>query len=97
MYINALAVYPRYYAAGEGEPESAKQGYGAVDYGRLVFITLAPNSFGTIELRTDTEVDYLPDGAEAWFSACQSGATSLAETLIVEKDGEEIIYRADPK
>ena len=97
MYINALAVYPRYYAAGEGEPESAKQGYGAVDYGRLVFITLAPNSFGTIELRTDTAVDCLPDGAEVWFSACQSGATSLAETLIVEKDGEEIIYRADPK
>lgn len=95
MYINALAVYPRYYAAGEGEPESAKQGYGAVDYGRLVFITLAPDSFGTIELRTENVPEYLPDGAEVWFSACQSGATSLAETLITERDGQMLIYKAD--
>ena len=95
MYINALAVYPRYYAAGEGEPESAKQGYGAVDYGRLVFITLAPDSFGTIELRTESVPEYLPDGAEVWFSACQSGATSLAETLITERDGQPLVYKAD--
>lgn len=95
MYINALAVYPRYYAAGEGEPESAKQGYGAVDYGRLVFLTLAPDSFGTIELRTESVPEYLPDGAEVWFSACQSGATSIAETLVTERDGQTLIYQAD--
>ncbi len=93
FYLHAIAVYPRYYAAGEGEPESAKQGYGAADHGRLVFLTLAPGSFGTIEMPLDEAPEYLPDGSEVRFSACQAGPTSIAETLIVEKDGEPVFYR----
>ncbi len=92
-YLHALAVYPRYYAAGEGEPESAKQGYEAADHGRLMFLTMAlPHSFGTVEMPLDTPPEYLPDGAEVWFSACQSGPTSIAETLFVRQNGEMIRY-----
>ena len=90
IYLHAIAVYPRYYAAGEGEPESAKQGYGTADHGRLVFLTLAPGSFGTIEMPLEEAPDYLPDGSEVRFSACQMGPTSIAETLVLEKQGEEI-------
>ena len=88
LYLHALAVYPRYYAAGEGEPESAKQGYGAADHGRLVFLTLAPGNFGTMEMPLDPAPDYLPDGSEVWLSACANGPTSIIERLIVE-NGEE--------
>ena len=88
IYLHAIAVYPRYYAAGEGEPESAKQGYGAADHGRLMFLTLAPGSFGTIEMPLDQPPESLPDGSEVWFSACQMGATSIAESLITESGGE---------
>lgn len=95
FYLHAIAVYPRYYAAGEGEPESAKQGYAAVDHGRLIFLTLAPDSFGTIEMPLDSAPEYLPDGAEVRFSACLNGPTSLAETLLVEKDGKMLRYEAD--
>jgi len=85
IYLHAIAIYPRYYAAGEGEPESAKQGYAAVDHGRLIFLTLAPGSFGTIEMPLDSAPEELPDGSEVWFSACQMGPTSIAETLITEQ------------
>ena len=95
FYLNALAVYPRWYAAGEGEPESAKQGYGVTDHGRLIFLTLAPGSFGTFEMAMNQAPEYLPDGSEVWVSGCQAGATSLVETLIVERDGESIFYHAD--
>ena len=95
FYLHAIAVYPRYYAAGEGEPESAKQGYAAVDHGRLIFLTLAPDSFGTIEMPLDSAPEYLPDGAEVRFSACLNGPTSLAETLLVEKDGKMLRYEAE--
>jgi hypothetical protein len=88
LYLHAIAVYPRFYAAGEGEPESAKQGYGVTDHGRLVFLTLAPGDFGTMEMPLETSPDYLPDGSEVWLSACVNGATSLVETLIVENGGE---------
>ena len=95
LYLHALAVYPRYYAAGEGEPESAKQGYTAVDYGRLVFLTLAPENFGTMEMHLDEPPEYLPDGAEVWLSGCVNGATSIVETLLVKNTDEIIHYDAD--
>ena len=95
IFMNALAVYPRWYAAGEGEPESAKQGYGVTDHGRLVFLTLAPDGFGTIEMPMETPPEYLPDGAEVCFSACQAGPTSIAETILVKKDGTFLRYEAD--
>ena len=94
FFLNALAVYPRYYAAGEGEPESAKQGYGVDDHGRLIFLTLAPGSFGTIEMALDEPPEYLPDGTPVWISACVDGATSKADTLIVERNGETLRYEA---
>ena len=93
FYLHAVAVYPRWYGAGDGEPESAKQGYGVADHGRLVFLTLAPGSFGTMELPLETPPEYLPDGAEVWFSGCLNGATSLVDTLLVERDGEMIDVR----
>ena len=95
LYLHALAIYPRYYAAGEGEPESAKQGYAAVDYGRLVFLTLAPGNFGTMEMRLDTAPTYLPDGAEVWLSGCVNGATSIVETLLIKSGNDIIHYDAD--
>ena len=92
FYLHAIAIYPRWYAAGEGEPESAKQGYGVTDHGRLVFLTLAPGGFGTIEMPMDEAPAFFPDGSEVRFSACQKGPTSIAEKIIVEKDGRtEII------
>ena len=95
LYLHALAVYPRYYASGEGEPESAKQGYAAVDYSRLVFLTLAPANFGTIEMHLDEPPAYLPDGSEVWLSGCVNGATSIVETLLVKSGDEIICYDAD--
>ena len=94
FYLHSIAVYPRWYAAGEGEPESAKQGYGVTDHGRLVFLTLAPGSFGTIEMPMDTAPEFFPDGSEVRFSGCLNGPTSIAETIIVEKDGNRVKYNS---
>ena len=95
FYLHAIAVYPRWYAAGEGEPESAKQGYGMADHGRLVFLTLAPGSFGTMEMALDEPPEYLPDGAEVRFSGCLDGATSLVDTLVIRRD--ENLIRLESK
>ena len=94
LYLHAIGIYPRYYGPGEGEPESAKQGYAETDHGRLVFLTLAPGNFGTIEMPLPDPPEYFPDGTEVYFSACQEGPTSVAETLLIEKDGSVIRYRS---
>ncbi|MHC1772508.1 MAG: hypothetical protein AB9907_12415 [Flexilinea sp.] len=88
----SIAIYPRYYAAGEGEPESAKQGYGVSDYGRLVFLTLSPNGFDTTELITNTIPEYFPDGSTVWMISRENGATSLAEVVLVECDNGDVTY-----
>ena len=97
LYLHAIAIYPRWYAAGEGEPESAKQGYGVTDHGRLVFLTLAPGNFGTIELPLDEPPVFFPDGSEVRFNACLNGPTSIAEKIIVEKDGRTEIIMNNEK
>ena len=95
LAIKAIAIYPRYYAAGEGEPESAKQGYGIADYGRLIFLTLSPEGFGTIELPLDSAPEFFPDNATVWFTAYPHGATSIAETVLVEAQNRSVRYEAD--
>lgn len=97
LYLHAIAIYPRWYAAGEGEPESAKQGYGVTDHGRLVFLTLSPGNFGTIEIPLDEPPAFFPDGSEVRFSACLNGPTSIAEKIIVEKDGQTAIIMNNEK
>ena len=47
-----------------------------------------------MEMPLETAPEYLPDGAEVWFSGCLSGATSIVDTLMVERDGEAIRYQS---
>ena len=88
LALKAIAIYPRYYAAEEGEPESAKQGYRVSDYGRMVFLTLAPDGFGTFELKMDEAPKSFADGSTIWLTACENGATSIVDTLYIEETGQ---------
>jgi hypothetical protein len=97
VVMKAIAIYPRYYAAGEGEPESAKQGYGVSDYGRLIFLTLSPGGFGTIELRTETVPAYFPDNSEIWMVGHSQGATTVADLILVQNGDRSYRYTADSK
>lgn len=97
VVMKAIAIYPRYYAAGEGEPESAKQGYGVSDYGRLIFLTLSPGGFGTIELRTETVPSYFPDNSEIWMAGHTTGATTIADLVLVQDDDRSYRYTSDPR
>ncbi len=92
VILKALSAYPRYYHAGEGEPESAKQGYGVSDYGRLIFLGSAPNGFGTFELKTEETPGVFPDGSEVWILACENVAVSEVKQLIVETPKGEYTY-----
>ncbi len=91
----ALAAYPRYYAPGEGEPESAKQGYGVADYGRMVFLTLSPDGFDTTELILDQAPAYFPDSATVWIAGHENGPASLADVVLVEDGAAGVRYTAD--
>ncbi len=95
IMMKAIAIYPRYYAAGEGEPESAKQGYGIADYGRLIFLTLSPGNFGTIELVLNEAPPSFPDHSIVWLAGKGSGATTLADVVLIETEFGDVRYFSD--
>lgn len=93
---NAIAIYPRYYAPGEGEPESAKVGYDVADEGRLMFLTLAPEGFGTVRLKLDDAPSFFPDNATVWIAGKLNGAVTDAAVVVVEDEGRSFRYEAEP-
>lgn len=93
---HAIAIYPRYYAPGEGEPESAKIGYDVADEGRLMFLTLAPGGFGTIRLKLADAPVFFPDDAKVWIAGTLNGAVTDAAVVVVEAGGRSARYEAMP-
>lgn len=93
----AIAIYPRYYEAGSGEPESAKAGYETAPEGRLMFLTLAPEGFGTIRLSLDEAPDFFPDNATVWVAGSLNGAVTDAALVLVEAEGRSKLYRASAR
>ncbi len=96
LLTKAIALYPRYYDAGEGEPESAKQGYGVEPYGRLIFLIISPEHFGTIELLLDEAPAFFPDNATVWLAGHGQGATSIADRVLVEDGNNSVLYEGTP-
>jgi hypothetical protein len=63
LVLEGRAVYPRYYAAGEREPKSAKTGYGSMDQPRLVFFLVGQqNSLVVFDLSQPP--DFFPNAAD---------------------------------
>ena len=61
--IYGRAIYPRYYEAGDGEPETAKTGYAPADQARLVFFVVgSTNTLVVFDL--PSVPDFFPNTAD---------------------------------
>ncbi len=87
-FAQGLAVYPRYYQAGDGETFTDSAGYKPVDEGRLVF-----QMIGTIDQRIifpmSLQPEFFPNASDAtlWFDA--RGNTWV---ILVEQGDVQRIY-----
>lgn len=93
---SAIAIYPRYYEPGSGEPESAKVGYDAAPEGRLMFLTLSPGGFGTMRLRTDAAPAFFPDNATVWIAGKTDGAVTDVSLVLVEAGDKSALIQSGP-
>jgi hypothetical protein len=87
------AIYPRYYEAGDGEPGTAKLGYGVSDEARLVFWLAGPQP-GLVILPLENAPTFFPNAAEVWIAGTLDGGTLRARVIKVEKDGKSAIYNS---
>jgi len=61
--IYGRAIYPRYYEAGDGEPETAKTGYAPADNARLIFFVVG-SSNALVVFNLSEVPDYFPNAAD---------------------------------
>jgi hypothetical protein len=87
------AVYPRYYAAGEGEPVTAKTGYAPSPQPRLVFYLLNQANQLAIFPQTASPA-FFPNASDVLVLGKTQGGILFPSLVIVEKDGRRAAYLA---
>jgi hypothetical protein len=75
------ALYPRYYAAGDGEPRTAKTGYEPLPYPRTLFLMASNGYNGLIQLIAAAPPAYLSNASDVIVVGCD--ATKYVEAHMV--------------
>jgi hypothetical protein len=91
LVLRGRAIYPRYYAAGEGEPLSAKTGYAAMPQARLVFFLLGQtNSLIVFDLPESPA--FFPNTADVTLIGLPRKGYIQAEAVLVETPQKSALY-----
>jgi hypothetical protein len=91
VLLKGRALYPRFYAAGEGEPQTAKTGYEPLPYPRTLFQLASNEYYGLVVLRADQPPDHLPNAADVIVLGClEQGYLDARAVLVLERDGSVI-------
>ena len=89
--VYGRAIYPRYYDAGEGEPDTAKLGYEVSDEARLVFWLVGPQA-GLVVFPLKTAPEFFPHASDVWIIGSMDGSVFRARVIKVEMDDRMVIY-----
>lgn len=84
------AIYPRYYAAGEGEPETAKTGFAPEPQSRLVFHFLGASNH-LVVFYLDKVPAFFPHTSDVFLFYPQ-GADPLTPAAVLVTDGEQSVF-----
>jgi len=91
LVLEGRAIYPRYYAAGEGEPKSAKTGYSSMDQPRLVFYLVGQqNSLVVLDL--PQAPDFFPNAADVILIGQPDKGFIRAQVVKVKMAGQSAVY-----
>ena len=85
------AIYPRYYAAGDGEPETAKLGYEVSETPRLVFY-LTGSAHYLVIFNLDSPPEYFPNVSDVYMVGEQINGYFSPRVVFVTKGGRAETY-----
>lgn len=83
VLFHGRALYPRFYAAGQGEPATAKTGYEPLPFARTVLLVTSPNYNGLVILRGQ-QPPLLPHAADVLVAGCLVENHLEAALILVE-------------
>jgi hypothetical protein len=90
--LRGRAIYPRWYDAGEGEPGTAKLGYGVTDEARLVFFLVGEQNTLVIFPFTAAPA-FFPNASDVTITGTQQDGFVRAEGIVVEMNGKSAEYK----
>lgn len=85
------ALYPRYYEAGEGEPGTAKIGYGAEEKARLVFFLVGPQD-RLVVLELENAPQFFPNLSDVYMLGTETDSYFSPRVVKVIKDSQAELY-----
>jgi hypothetical protein len=85
------AIYPRYYAAGDGEPGTAKIGYEPNEKARLVFFLIGSQS-GLVIFELDEAPNFFPHTADVFMMGMPTSGYFSPRIVRVIKDTRSELY-----
>lgn len=85
------AVYPRYYESDDGEPGTAKLGYGRSEQARLVFFLVGSNN-GLVVFGLDTAPEYFPHASDVYMVGTYSNGFFSPRVVMVTKNSRTEVY-----
>jgi hypothetical protein len=85
------AIYPRYYAAGDGEPGTAKLGYEVSEDARLVFWLVGPEA-SLVIFPLDTAPEFFPHASDVWIIGTAEGDAFYARIVKVREGTGNMLY-----
>jgi hypothetical protein len=85
------AVYPRYYAAGDGEPGTAKLGYGVQKNARLVFFLIGPRN-GLVIFELENAPRFFPHTSDVYMIGTQTDNYFSPRIVKVITDAKTELY-----
>ena len=91
LVLRGRAIYPRYYAAGEGEPQSAKTGYAAMPQARLVFFLLGQTNSLVVFALPESPA-FFPNTADVTLIGLPRKGYIQAEAVLIETPQKFALY-----
>jgi hypothetical protein len=85
------AVYPRYYNAGDGEPGTAKLGYGVAEKARLVFFLVGPQN-GLVIFDLESAPQFFPNTSDVYMIGTQMENYFSPRVVKVIKNSQTELY-----
>lgn len=90
--IEGRGLYPRYYAAGEGEPRTAKTAYEPLNYPRTVFLIASNHYNGLAVLRAPYAPASFPNAADVLAVGCAGDYLDVAVLIVKGQPGSATIF-----
>jgi hypothetical protein len=95
IVIYGRAVYPRYYESGDGEPDTAKLGYGASEQARLVFFLIGPEKNQLVIFNLESVPDFFPNTSDVFMIGTQMDTHFSPRIVVVTKNGQTARYSTE--